>query len=155
MVVLGLVLLILGLVIVAVESHVPMHGFLAIPGTAAIAVGTVIAVSDSGGGLGLGLAAALLLVSATLSLAALSVRRGVEVRHRRIRSGREAMTGRIGVVTAWTGCAGKVALDGGLWSARPEHRDDAFDVGERVVVDYICGLTLTVHRAEEWEMAEW
>ncbi len=155
MVALGLVLLIAGLVSLAVEAHAPAHGALAVPGIGAIAAGTVLAVDGAGGGLAVGLVAALVIAASALGVAAVALRRGVAARHRRIRSGPEALTGRIGVVQTWTGGGGQVALDGGLWTAAPEQGCEQLSAGDRVVVDAIHGLTLVVRPAEDWELVGW
>jgi membrane protein implicated in regulation of membrane protease activity len=74
---------------------------------------------------------------------------------RRIRTGTESMSGRVGVVRRWSNIAGQVSLDGALWRARWEHPDvDGCELheGDRVVVEYVSGLTLCVRAADEWEL---
>ena len=49
---------------------------------------------------------------------------------------------------------GQVFLDGALWRARPWAGDEAaLERGDPIVVERVDGLTLTVRRAEEWEVA--
>jgi membrane-bound serine protease (ClpP class) len=49
---------------------------------------------------------------------------------------------------------GQILVDGALWRARPcwEEDDKALRVGDHVVVERVSGLTLSVRRAEEWEL---
>jgi len=44
--------------------------------------------------------------------------------------------------------------DGALWRARRSWEDDdhALAVGDHVVVERVHGLTLSVRRADEWEL---
>jgi membrane protein implicated in regulation of membrane protease activity len=45
-------------------------------------------------------------------------------------------------------------VEGALWRARstPLEPDDELRVGDPVVVERVQGLTLSVRRAEEWEL---
>jgi membrane-bound serine protease (ClpP class) len=73
-----------------------------------------------------------------------------------VRAGSEALHGRIGVVRGWSGAAGQVFVDGALWRARhtPLGADEGgLREGDPVVVDSVSGLTLSVRRADEWELS--
>jgi membrane-bound serine protease (ClpP class) len=50
---------------------------------------------------------------------------------------------------------GRVLVDGALWRARLWAGEEDIPVrsGDPIVVERIDGLTLTVRRAEEWEVA--
>jgi membrane-bound serine protease (ClpP class) len=82
----------------------------------------------------------------------------VAVRRRRIRAGPERLVGHVGVVRSWCEPSGTVQLDGALWTARKaaaysdEEPDPELHAGDRVVVEHLDGLTVTVRRAEEWEL---
>ena len=152
---LGVSLLLIGAIVVLVEAHVPTLGMLGGPGVAAIAVGAVLAVSGLGGGLLLSLLAALVVAGAALAVVGVSVQKGAAVRRRRIRSGPEGMIGSLGVVRSWHESKGRVLVDGALWHARRSLADDASDElheGDEIVVERRHGLTLSVRRAEEWEL---
>jgi membrane protein implicated in regulation of membrane protease activity len=72
-----------------------------------------------------------------------------------VRSGPEALSGRVGVVRAWSESDGQVYVDGELWRARHswgEDQEDGLHEGDAVVVERLAGLTLCVRRAEEWEL---
>jgi membrane protein implicated in regulation of membrane protease activity len=70
-----------------------------------------------------------------------------------VSSGREALSGQMGVVRSWDAGGGQVLVDGALWRARKSLMDDdgELGVGDSVVVERVSGLTLAVRRAEEWE----
>ena len=153
---LGVSLLLIGAIVVLVEAHVPTLGMLGGPGVAAIAVGAVLAVSGLGGGVLLSLLSALVVAGAALAIVGVSVRKGVAVRRRRIRSGPEGMIGSLGVVRSWDESKGRVLVEGALWHARRSLADDddsgELHEGDEIVVERRHGLTLSVRRAEEWEL---
>jgi membrane-bound ClpP family serine protease len=157
---LGVALMMIGAIVVVVEAHVPTLGMLGGPGVVALGVGSVLAISGLGGGIALGLVTALLLVSTSVAVLALSLRKGLAVRQRRIKTGPEGLIGHIGTVQSWSEPTGKVLVDGALWRARhswPDETDEddeqrEFDAGDQVVVERLNGLTLGVRRAEDWEL---
>lgn len=154
---LGVSLLIVGGILILVEAHVPTLGALGGPGVIALAAGAVLAVLGLGGGVILGVVAALLLAGSAGSVLALSVGKGAAVRRRRIRAGPESLIGHVGVVRSWEDPTGCVMVDGALWTARRSLLDDDEDredlhPGDAVVVDHLDGLTVSVRRAEEWEL---
>ncbi len=84
---------------------------------------------------------------------AVAARKSLAAGRRRVTSGREALSGRTGVVRTWTGDGGQVFVDGALWRARRSWMDEEeqLDAGDAVVVERVSGLTLAVRRAEDWE----
>jgi membrane protein implicated in regulation of membrane protease activity len=82
-------------------------------------------------------------------------RNAARARRERIQAGAEALCGRVGVVRSWNEPAGQVFVDGALWRARQgwgELEGEALHEGDPVVVERVSGLTLSVRRAEEWEL---
>ncbi len=151
----GLALLVLGAIAVVVESHVPTLGMIGGPGVVALGAGALLAVSGLGGGIVLALLAAVAIVAASGGLLTVSWRKGADVRRRRIRAGPERLVGHVGTVRSWSEPAGTVDLEGAVWRARRSagEQDEAeLHVGEAVVVEDLRGLTVTVRRAEEWEL---
>ena len=149
---LGVSLLVVGALVVLFEAHVPAYGMLGVPGTVALAVGTVLAVSGLGGGVVVGVLAALVLVAGALAVLAVSVRKGLSVRGRHVR---EDLIGHVGVVREWDEPAGRVQVDGALWHARRSLTDEEhaeLHQGDSVVVERRTGLTLAVRPAEDWEL---
>jgi membrane-bound serine protease (ClpP class) len=153
---LGVSLLLVGAILILIEAHVPTLGVLGGPGVVALGVGAVLAVLGLGGGVILGVVAALLLAGSAGAVLALSIGKGVAVRRRRVRSGPEDLIGHLGVVRSWAELTGCVQVDGALWTARRSVLDDedeeSLHPGDTVVVDHLDGLTVSVRRAEEWEL---
>jgi membrane-bound ClpP family serine protease len=154
---LGLALLALGAILVLVEAHVPRLGVLGGPGVIALAAGAILAVGGLGGGIAVAVISAVVLAGAAAGLLALTFRKGIAVRRRRIRSGPERLIGQLGVVRRWEEPRGKVVVDGALWHARRSWPDEEHDQGELhegdpIVVERLDGLTLAIRPAEEWEL---
>ena len=124
------------------------------PGGVALVGGAALAISGAGGGLAI-------VLPVMLAAAAVS---GALARRRHAQgaggaagcapsSGREALSGRAGVVRNWANGSGQVFVDGALWRARRSWADEEEELGEgdSVVVERVSGLTLAVRRAEDWE----
>jgi membrane-bound ClpP family serine protease len=150
----GLLLLLVGAALAVAEAHVPTHGALGTAAVAAMATGLGLVVGGAGVGLTLALA-----VGAAFALAGgaylwVVVHKALAARHARVRSGAEALIGRVGEVRASPAPLGRVFLDGALWKARMWNADDdtVLECGDPIVVERVDGLTLTVRRAEDWEL---
>jgi membrane-bound ClpP family serine protease len=150
----GILLLLLGVVLVVAEAHVP-GGVLG--GVGAVALIGGVAVLAAGAGIE---AVVAVPVGAAIGLAAggwalLAARSVAGTRQARVRSGAEGLSGRLGVVRSWSEPDGQVYVDGALWRARHSWgpgEEDALREGDSVVVERVAGLTLCVRRAEEWEL---
>src|SRR6202050_2503613 len=154
---LGLILLIVGALVAVVEAHYPTHGIAGGLGVAVMAIGAVLAISGLGAGLILGLVGGLALAGAGGAYGGLTVKHAAGVRRRRVRGGAEGLLGQVGVVRSWADAGGSVSLQGGVWHAtRSPGRDDdpptELHSGDKVVVERLTGLTLSVRPAEEWEL---
>ena len=150
---LGVVLLVLGAVLLAAEAHLPSFGALGIAGVAALVTGAALAVDAAGGGVALVLTVALAIGVGAGALLLYAVRASLPVARARARTGTEALVGQIGVVRQAPAPFGQILVDGALWRARPCWEDDGpLRVGDHVVVERVKGLTLSVRRAEEWEL---
>jgi membrane-bound ClpP family serine protease len=152
---LGVSLLVIGAIVIAVEAHVQSLGALGAPGVIALGAGALIAVTSLGGGIAAAVVAALLVVALAAAGLAVSLRKGMAVRRIRVRTGSEGMVGHLGVVHSWIEPAGKVRVDGALWLARRSWGDEdapELHAGDPVVVEHLTGLTLSVRRAEDWEL---
>ena len=150
-----LALLVLGVVLIVAEAHLPTYGVLGGAALAALVGAIVVAVEASGGGLVLALALALPVGVALAAATAVAMRKALAVNRRRPRGGAEGLLGHVGTVRRSLDPLGHVLVDGELW--RAQHSWAAEDEpppheGERVVVEDVRGLTLTVRRAEEWEL---
>jgi membrane-bound serine protease (ClpP class) len=160
MAIVGVVLLIVGVLLAIGEAHNPSHGVIGGTGVAVMAVGLALALAGAGVAVVIGVASGAVLAAAGGGALATAVIRSGAVRHRRVRGGAEGLIGQVGTVRDWERTCGRVALDGGLWDARrspaPVEEEDAADeqlhAGDRVVVERLNGLTLSVRPAEEWEL---
>ena len=151
----GVVLLLLAAALAAAEVHVPSHGALGGTAAAAAAAGIALVVAGAGFGTAAALAAGLVAGGVAAVFALLVVRKALAVSRTRVRGGTEGLIGKVGEVRAAPAPLGQVFLDGALWRARMWSWDeDAVPQrGDPIVVERVDGLTLTVRRAEEWEVA--
>ena len=142
-------LVVLGASLLIAEAHVVSYGLLGVAGIAAFATAGVLAVDALGGSVLIGVVVMLPAVALAGWLLAIVARKALAVRGRRPRGGAEGLVGRLGVVRH-----GDVFVDGELWRARRSWADEerALGEGEQVVVERVQGLTLSVRRAEEWEV---
>ena len=155
MVILGIVLLLAGAALLVAEAHLPTYGALGATGVIGLVAGGALAVSGSGGGVALVLAVSIILALAAGVVVAYAAREARAVTRRRARTGAEGLVGHVGVLRSAPAPVGQVFVDGALWRARPCWSDDAdgeLRVGDPVVVERVNGLTLSVRRAEEWEL---
>ena len=151
----GIVLLLLGAALAAAEAHVPSHGVLGAGAAAAAAAGLALVIGGDGLGLAAVLSAALIAGVVAAAFAWLVLHKALRASRRRVRSGAEGMIGRVGEVRSAPAPVGQVFLDGALWRARLWADDEPAGLqrGDPIVVERVDGLTLTVRRAEEWELA--
>jgi membrane-bound serine protease (ClpP class) len=155
MTILTLALLILGLVLLVVEAHLPTFGLLGTAGVASLVSGVVLAVVGAGGSIGLALGIGLPLAAAALAIGVVALGKVRTASRGRARCGTDGLVGRLGVVRRPLDPQGHVLIDGALWRARrswAEEDDVPPAEGDPVVVDQVQGLTLSVRRAELWEV---
>jgi membrane-bound ClpP family serine protease len=150
----GLILLVVGAALAVVEAHVPTHGALGSVAVAAGATGLALIVGGAGFGLALALTAGLGGGAIGAVYLWVVVHKALAARHARVRSGAEGLIGRVGEVRATPAPLGQVFLDGALWRARTWSLDEevVLERGDPIVVERVDGLTLTVRRAEDWEV---
>jgi membrane-bound serine protease (ClpP class) len=152
--VIGILLLVLGLALMVAEAHVP-SGVLAVGGALVLLCGAAALVA---GGLSAAVAIPVGVVAGASAggWAVLVARKATQAQRTRVRSGSEGLAGRVGVLRAWSEPEGQVFVDGALWRARhgwePAEDGGPLHEGDRVVVERVSGLTLSVRRAEEWEL---
>ncbi len=149
----GIALLLAGVVLAVGEAHLAAGGVLGAIGTAAAVAGAVLAVEGAGGGAVLAAVVAVLValvVGGFLAVALLKVARSSRGRPR---SGREALVGRHGRARSAIATEGHVLVEGALWRARSSLDDEPVQAGDEIVVERVDGLTLTVRKAEPWELS--
>jgi membrane-bound ClpP family serine protease len=151
---LGLLLLVVGAALAVVEAHVPTHGALGGAAVAAAATGLALMIGGAGFGLALALTAGLAAGAIGAGYLWVVVHKALAARRARVRSGAEGLIGRVGEVRAAPSPLGQVFLDGALWRARQWSFEEeaVLERGDPIVVERVDGLTLTVRRAEDWEV---
>ena len=149
-------LLVAGPALLVAEAHLPTYGVLGVAGIGALVAGMFLAVVEAGGSVALALALALPIALSAGAVLAIAARKALVASRRRARCGSEELVGQLGIVRRPLDPLGHVAIDGELGRARRSwaDEDDAPPPGrgEIVVVDRVQGLTLSVRRAEEWEV---
>jgi membrane-bound ClpP family serine protease len=151
---LGFALLLTGAILVVAEAHAP-GVVLGVAGGAALIAGGIIVIAALGGGAALAVAVGVGLGTAAGGWVILVARKAAGSRSAGIQAGAEALCGRIGVVRRWSDSAGQVFVEGALWRARHQWEEvdgEKLREGDSVVVERVSGLTLSVRRAEEWEL---
>jgi membrane-bound ClpP family serine protease len=153
MTVVGLLLLVMGAGLVVAEAHLPSHGALGVAGISALLAGAIFAIAGAGAGLAVAIPIAAILAAGATAGLAFVASKTMTARRGAVRSGSEALVGRVGVLQSWSNTEGRVFVEGSLWRARPSWPEDAaLHEGDRVVVERVSGLTLAVRPAEEWEV---
>ena len=150
----GFALLLLGVVFVVIETHVAGGAF-GVAGGLALMAGGILVIAALGGGAARAIPVAVGIGAATAAWTLVATHTAASVRRGRIQAGAEALCGHLGVVRRWEEPTGQVFVDGALWRAEhgwAERDQHALEEGDRVVVERVNGLTLSVRRAEDWEL---
>jgi membrane-bound serine protease (ClpP class) len=146
---LGLLLVLLGAILVAAEAHVPSHGALGSGAVVSLALGVALLFSAAGSAVLVAILAGIGIALGGGAWLAITVRKAMGTRRLRVHN---SLIGRMGVARG----ADCVFVDGALWRARGSDLSGEHEVplerGDRVVVEHVDGLTLTVRPAEEWEV---
>src|SRR5215212_7980659 len=152
MVEIGVAMMLVGAALLGDEDHVA-EGVIGAVGGLAMAGGAALAIAGAGGGLAIVLSAVVAAGAVAGLWLAVATRKALATRKLRASSGREALSGRLGVVRSWNGAGGQVFVDGALWRGRRSWADEEGELheGDSVVVERVSGLTLAVRRAEDWE----
>ena len=152
---LGVVLMMLGVVLMVAEAHVPAHGTIATGAVAVLTAGVVLTLSATGAAAAAVVAAGVTVALSGLAVAWLLAAKSIAAHRLAVRSGPLALAGRVATVRTVPAPIGRVQLDGALWRARiwePDEERAPLAEGSAVIVESIKGLTLTVRPAEEWEV---
>jgi membrane-bound ClpP family serine protease len=150
---LGIGLVVTGVVLLVAEAHLATAGVLGVVGTVSLALGGALVLAGAGAGAVLALPIALCLALVGVVSFAVAAPKVAAARRGRVRSGIEALVGHVGVVRGWAGSRGQVYVDGALWRAQEAMPEEpALHSGDAVRVEGVRGLTLSVRRAEEWEL---
>jgi membrane-bound serine protease (ClpP class) len=139
----GLLLLVVGLIMLALEIKMTSYGLLTIGGAASLLLGSLILFDSSAPELQLSLRVVVPIVAALVGIAATLVWLGVSAQRAPARGGAAGMIGLVGRALSPIGpqSPGRVAVHGETWQAMA---DEAIPEGATVRVTNIEGLTLTV-----------
>jgi membrane-bound serine protease (ClpP class) len=132
----ALLLVVLGIALLLIDTHVPTHGALTIFGLVSLCFGLVTLFPASSGQTSIPLVVTLTVVLG--GAWSIVVSKAVKIRHRPLAVGPQEIVGMRGVVRE----SGLVLVHGELWKARA---DRPLTEGERVEVEALDGLTLQVH----------
>jgi membrane-bound serine protease (ClpP class) len=142
----GLLLILFGLLLLALELKIPSYGLLTAGGLASFFFGSMILVDSSVPELQLSLRLVLPIVLAVAGIAVVLVRLAVASQHRLPVTGVAGMIGETGqaLTVIEPGGTGRVATHGEIWRAIAQ---EPIAEGDRVTVTDVDGLTLRVRKA--------
>jgi membrane-bound serine protease (ClpP class) len=145
----GVILLLLALGLLAAETQVPSVGLLGGGGVIALIAGVLLLYDTDSEAFEVSVpaavAAGVLLGGFTLFAAT----KGLAARHSRVHGGAEELIGQTGVVRAELHPIGQVFVQGALWRARSADPDVRLAAGQRIEVEALDGLTLTVRPSHQ------
>jgi membrane-bound serine protease (ClpP class) len=141
--------------LIIAEAHLPTFGLLGVAGIASLIGGGLLLFDISGDGAG-ELSPVLVVVVAVVLGVPLIVagQRALAARHQPVRTGEEELIGSTGDVRIALDPIGQVFVQGALWRARSEGDATPIGVGDKVKVEAVNGLTLSVRPLETPESPE-
>jgi membrane-bound serine protease (ClpP class) len=143
---LGLLLILAGILLLALELVTPAFGGLAIAGAIALAIGSLVLVSPDSpyGDIPISIVATMVLTTVFFFLVA--GRLGLKAQKRKKMTGYEELIGEEGIaLTDFEKGKGKVFIKGEIWNAVSE---DDIKKDDTVIVEQVKGLTLYVKKAK-------
>jgi membrane-bound serine protease (ClpP class) len=141
----GLLLLLFGLMLFALEIKLPSFGLLTVGGITSLTFGSMMLFDSSVPELQLSLGVVVPVVLGFTAIAAFLVRLGLNAQRRRPVSGPEGLLNEVGeAITAMEpGLPGRVQVHGEIWRALT---GDRLEPGDHVRITNVEGLTLTVRK---------
>ena len=137
----GLLLILLAFGLFVAEAFIVSHGALAAGGVIALIFGGLLLFDTNSDAYEISVPIVIFTAALLGGFFVWVISKAVQARHREVHTGAEEMIGAHGVVRSPLDPIGHVFVQGALWRARSER---PLQEGERVVVDEIEGLTLTV-----------
>jgi membrane-bound serine protease (ClpP class) len=148
----GLLLILFGIVLLVAEIKVVSHGILAVGGTIAMALGSLMLFdAPEAGGLRISWWVILPTVGTTAGLFLFVVTAGVQALRRRPMLGADGLIGKIAVARGPLAPEGQVSVQGEIWRAVVDA--GAVEEGDQVRIVDVDGLTLKVVKAGDSEGA--
>ena len=137
----GLLLILLAFGLFVAEAFIVSHGALAAGGIVALVFGGLLLFDTDSEAYDISVPIVILTAALLGGGFVFIISKAVQARHRAVHTGIEEMLGAHGVVRSPLDPLGHVFVRGALWRARSEQ---PVTVGQKVVVDDVEGLTLTV-----------
>jgi membrane-bound serine protease (ClpP class) len=137
----GLLLILLAFGLFVAEAFIISHGALAAGGIVALVFGGLLLFDTDSEAYDISVPIVILTAALLGGGFVFIISKAVQARHRTVHTGSEELVGAHGVVRSPLDPTGHVFVKGALWRARSEQ---PVTVGQKVVVDGIEGLTLTV-----------
>lgn len=147
----GMALILFGMALMAAEAFAPSFGILGIGGVVAFVLGATIMFDTDMPEFRIALPVLGAVAVASLGATLLTVRLALTSRRGRVVSGREEMIGASAQILDWATNSGHVRVHGERWSARGA---GAFEIGQRVRVVALDGLTLAIEPIPEAEKGD-
>jgi membrane-bound serine protease (ClpP class) len=141
----GVLLILFGLALLIVEIKVASHGVLTVGGVVSMVLGSLMLYDAPETGLRISWLVMVPTIGATAGLVIFAVSLGLRALYRPAATGVSGMVGQTGVVQRALDPEGQVLVEGELW--RAVAREGSLPAGERVEIERVDGLTLTVARA--------
>ena len=137
----GLLLILLAFGLFVAEAFIVSHGALAAGGIVALVFGGLLLFDTDSEAYDISVPIVILTAALLGGGFVFIISKAVQARHRAVHTGTEELLGAHGVVRSPLDPLGHVFVKGALWRARSER---PVTVGQKVVVDDVQGLTLTV-----------
>jgi membrane-bound serine protease (ClpP class) len=139
----GLLLILLAFGLFAAEAFIVSHGALAAGGVIALIAGGLLLFDTDSEAFEISVPIVIFTAALLGGFFVWVISKAVQARHKRVHTGSEELIGMPGSVRSPLDPVGHVFVQGALWRARTAD-GSRLEAGERVVVDSIEGLTLTV-----------
>jgi membrane-bound serine protease (ClpP class) len=149
----GIALLILGVVLIIAEVHLPTHGLLGVAGVVALVAAGLLLFNTNSTSFEVSVPVVIVVGVLLGGGLLLAVTKAVEARGEPVRAGPEELVGAVGEIRVPLDPVGQIYVSGALWRARladdasPEDVDRARERGGRVRIEAVEGLTLRVRPA--------
>jgi membrane-bound serine protease (ClpP class) len=145
----GVLLLAAGAALFFAEAHITSHGALGIAGILALVAGGLLLFDTDSDVFKVSVPAAAAAGALLGGFTLFVISKAVGARRGPVRTGWEELVGLTGTVRVAPAPLGQVYVQGALWRARAADGDGApLSVGDRVRVESVDGLTLTVRRSD-------
>ena len=144
----GVLLILLGLILFIAEIKIVSHGMLTVAGMIAMVLGSLMLFESPVAYLRVSWSVILVTILATTGFFVIVVTKALDAHRRRPTTGREGLTGGVGVAETGIGPEGKVFVRGEYWDA---WSDEPINAGSRIQVVEVDGMRLRVKRSAQGE----